>query len=168
MTLSKMQTSTIENVDATNGALQQARSLVPPSRDETLKRAPSVQRYWDINHLLLENAWHEWDEQNEQLAEWVTENLISEPLRNAVTLAWEDPAKEQAVANLWEEVLHGVYQAQLFDVEKLHLLRAYLDGVADAGIPLRPPYGIALYRNGGMLDASSERVLGCTYISSVF
>ena len=119
MTLSKMQTSTIENVDATNGALQQARSLVPPSRDETLKRAPSVQRFWDGNHLLLENAWHEWDEQNEQLAEWVTENLISEPLRNAVTLAWEDPAKEQAVANLWEEVLHGVYQAQLFDVEKL-------------------------------------------------
>ncbi len=61
-----------------------------------------------------------------------------------------------------------MYQAQLFDVEKLHLLRAYLDGVADADIPLRPPYGIALYRNGGMLDASSERVLGCTYISSVF
>ena len=56
MTLSKMQTSTIENVDATNGALQQARSLVPPSRDETLKRAPSVQRFWDGNHLLLENA----------------------------------------------------------------------------------------------------------------
>lgn len=159
MTLSKTQTATIDNVEATNGALQQARSLVLPSRDEMLKRAPSVQRFWDSNRLLLESAWQEWDEQNEQLAEWVTENLISEPLRNAVTLAWEDPAKEQAVANLWEEVLPGVYQAQLFDVEKLHLLRAYLDGVADAGIPLRPPYGIALNRNGGMLDARSEGYL---------
>lgn len=65
MTLSKTQTATIDNVDATNGALLQARSLVLPSRDEMLKRAPSVQRFWDSNRLLLETAWHEWEEQNE-------------------------------------------------------------------------------------------------------
>ncbi|AXT37444.1 2OG-Fe(II) oxygenase [Alteromonas sp. BL110] len=141
------------------GALQQARALTLPSRDEMLKRAPSVQRFWDTNRSLLEKAWKEWDVQNEPLAEWVTESLISEPLRNAVTLAWEDPAKEQAVADLWEEVVPGVYQAQLFDVDKLQLLRNYLDGVADAGIPVRPPYGIALNRNGGMLDARSEGYL---------
>ncbi|MBT3134029.1 2OG-Fe(II) oxygenase [Alteromonas sp. ALT199] len=141
------------------GALQHARALTLPSRDEMLKRAPSVQRFWDTNRSLLEKAWKEWDVQNEPLVEWVTESLISEPLRNAVTLAWEDPAKEQAVADLWEEVVPGVYQAQLFDVDKLQLLRNYLDGVADAGIPLRPPYGIALNRNGGMLDARSEGYL---------
>lgn len=159
MSLSKTQIATSDKVVANNSALQQARALALPSRNEMLKRAPTVQRFWDSNRVLLENAWQEWDELNKQLAEWVTENLISEPLRNAVALAWEDPAREQAVANLWEEVLPGVYQAQLFDVEKLHLLRAYLDGVADAGIPLRPPYGIALNRNGGMLDARSEGYL---------
>ncbi|TKB05188.1 2OG-Fe(II) oxygenase [Alteromonas portus] len=159
MSLSKTQIATSDKVVANNSALQQARALALPSRNEMLKRAPTVQRFWDSNRVLLENAWQEWDELNKQLAEWVTESLISEPLRNAVALAWEDPAREQAVANLWEEVLPGVYQAQLFDVEKLHLLRAYLDGVADAGIPLRPPYGIALNRNGGMLDARSEGYL---------
>ena len=159
MSLSKTQIATSDKVVANNSALQQARALALPSRNEMLKRAPTVQRFWDSNRVLLENAWQEWDELNKQLADWVTESLISEPLRNAVTLAWEDPTKEQAVANLWEEVLPGVYQAQLFDVEKLHLLRAYLDGVADAGIPLRPPYGIALNRNGGMLDARSEGYL---------
>lgn len=159
MSLSKTQIATSDKVVANNSALQQARALALPSRNEMLKRAPTVQRFWDSNRVLLENAWQEWDELNKQLADWVTESLISEPLRNAVALAWENPAREQAVANLWEEVLPGVYQAQLFDVEKLHLLRAYLDGVADAGIPLRPPYGIALNRNGGMLDARSEGYL---------
>lgn len=159
MSNAKSYVETTGNAKVTANALNQARTLALPTRDEMLKRAPSVQRFWDSNRFLLERAWQEWDEQNEHLAEWVSENLISEPLRNAVTLAWEDPAKEQAVANLWEEVLPGVHQAQLFDVEKLHLLRAYLDGVANAGIPLRPPYGIALNRNGGMLDARSEGYL---------
>lgn len=146
-------------VKVTGGALDRARLLDLPGRDEMLKRAPSVQRFWDSNRLLLESAWKEWDEQNSQLSQWINETLLSEPLRNAIALAWEDPAKEQAVADLWEEILPGVYQAQLFDIEKLHLLRAYLDGVASAGIPLRPPYGIALNRNGGMLDARSEGYL---------
>lgn len=141
------------------GALQQARALVLPSREEMLKRAPSVQHFWDSNRILLARAWKEWDIQNEHLAEWVSECLVSEPLRNAVTLAWEDPAKEHMVADLWDEISPGVYQAQLFEPEKLHLLRNYLNGAAHAGIPLRPPYGIALNRNGGMLDPRSEGYL---------
>ena len=60
------------------------------------------------------------------------------------------------VKDLWEEVFPGVYRAQFFNVERLAALREYLDGVADAGIPLRPPYGIVLNRGGAMLDPRSE------------
>ncbi|NDV90914.1 2OG-Fe(II) oxygenase [Alteromonas sp. 345S023] len=144
---------------ANNSALQQARALDLPSRNEMLQRAPAVEQFWYSNRLLLERAWHQWDEQNTNLGQWVNESLISEPLRNAIALAWEDPNKEQEVANLWEEVLPGVYQAQLFDPAKLSLLRDYLSAAADAKIPLRPPYGIALNRNGGMLDKRSEGYL---------
>jgi len=38
-------------------------------------------------------------------------------------------------------------------------MRDYLDKVADADIPLRPPYGIALNRGGAMLDSRSEGYL---------
>ena len=38
-------------------------------------------------------------------------------------------------------------------------MRSYLDNVADAEIPLRPPYGIVLNRHGAMLDPRSEGYL---------
>jgi hypothetical protein len=54
--------------------------------------------------------------------------------------AWADPATEAAVKELWEEVFSGVYRARFFNVERLAALREYLDGVADADIPLCPPH----------------------------
>ncbi len=59
---------------------------------------------------------------------------------------------EQGVRELWKELCPGVFVAQFFDPERLASLRAYLDHVADADIPVRPPYGIALNRGGAMLD----------------
>jgi len=141
------------------GALANARALTLPSRDDMLKRAPSVQQFWDSNRELLEAAWSEWDTEHTALGEHINESLIAKPLRDAVRQAWQHPEREVEVANLWEEVLPGVYQAQFFDVDKLAQLRSYLDEVANAGIPVRPPYGIALNRNGGMLDKRSEGYL---------
>ena len=37
----------------------------------------------------------------------------------------------------------------------MHLLRRYLQAIADANIPIHPPYGIALKTNGAILDARS-------------
>ncbi len=73
--------------------------------------------------------------------------------------AWENPNTENAVKDLWQEVFPGVYKTQFFDPEKLVGLRNYLDRVADADIPLRPPYGISLNRGGAMLDERSEGYL---------
>ena len=53
----------------------------------------------------------------------------------------------------------GVYTAQFFNPEKLSDLRDYLAKAADSGIPVRPPYGIALNRFGAMLDERSEGYL---------
>ncbi len=80
-------------------------------------------------------------------------------MRRAVEAAWADPSAETSVRNLWEEVFPGVYKAQFLDLGRLASLRAYLDDVADAGIPLRPPYGISLNRGGAMLDPRSEGYL---------
>ena len=61
--------------------------------------------------------------------------------------------------DLWQEVSPNVYQCQFFDEAKLAQQRAYLDRVADAEIPLRPPYGIVLNRGSAMLDSRSEGYL---------
>lgn len=74
-------------------------------------------------------------------------------------LAWKDSSQEKVVEDLWDEVAPGVYPAQFFDPKRVVELRGYLDKVADAKIPLRPPYGIALNRGGTMLDQRSEGYL---------
>lgn len=140
-------------------ALQQARSVTRPTREEMLDRAPSVQRFWMDNKDLFEEAWHEWEANQESANPALNSSLFDPKLRSAVEAAWADPGKEPAVKDLWSEVFPGVYRAQFFDVDRLSALRAYLDNVAAADIPLRPPYGIVLNRGGAMLDPRSEGYL---------
>lgn len=139
-------------------SLQQARTLILPTREEMLARSPSVQNFWDNNRELLESAWNEW-ENNEQLSELIDENIISSALRGAVNNAWANPDNESAVKELWQEVSPGVFQCQFFEPEKLAGLRQYLSAASNAEIPLRPPYGLVLNRNGAMLDKRSEGYL---------
>lgn len=142
-------------------ALQQARSLNLPDRSAMLRRDPAVQQFWEHNHPLLQGAWEEWEAHEQHAGVLTTDRLIDSRLRDAVQGAWSNPNKdtESAVSNLWQEVSPGVYQAQFFDPERLAELRAYLAAAADAGIPTRPPYGIALNRHGAMLDQRSEGYL---------
>ncbi|NHI01650.1 2OG-Fe(II) oxygenase [Oceanimonas sp. MB9] len=148
--------------------LQQARALALPSRDAMLARAPSVQRFWDDNRQLLGDAWQEW-EQTELKGEFaLNDTLLDAGLREAVHQAWQDPDKELAVADLWQEVSAGVYQVQFFDPARLGELRDYLEQVANAHIPLRPPYGIALNRYGAMLDARSEGYLAAPGFQALY
>ncbi|MUH72692.1 2OG-Fe(II) oxygenase [Psychrosphaera haliotis] len=139
--------------------LQRAQELARPSREEMLVRAPSVQYFWDNNRALFEGAWAEWEQTNQEQLSKLGEAIIAPKLREAVAAAWQDPSKESAVYDLWEEVSPGVYQCQFFDPEGLVALREYLEKVADAQIPLRPPYGIVLNRHGAMLDPRSEGYL---------
>lgn len=139
--------------------LEQVRSLDLPSREDMLVRAPSVQRFWDNNRHLLVNAWKEWEEGVKDNLVIPDEGLLDANLRHAVDNAWEEPVLEHTVANLWQEGAPGVFQAQFFEPEKLIELRHYLNEVATASIPLRPPYGIALNRYGAMLDKRSEGYL---------
>ena len=145
--------------DVVVSQLSRARALPLPSREEMLRRDPSVHQFWLTNRTLLHDAWQEWEAEASDLP--VLDDLLIDPaLRAAVDGAWDDPSTEAAVRDCWEEVASGVFQTQFFDIERLADLRRYLDAVADAEIPLRPPYGIVLNRRGAMLDRRSEGYLG--------
>lgn len=136
-----------------------ARALELPSRQEMLARAPSVQKFWDTNSTLLANAWKTWEEEVKNSLIIPDDSLLDKKLHDAVTNAWLDPTTESAVSHLWKEAAPGVYKSQFFDPEKLINLRNYLESIADAKIPLKPPYGIVLNRHGAMLDPRSEGYL---------
>ena len=137
--------------------LETARAIARPSRDAMLQRDISVHHFWDQNRDLFQDAWAEWEQGGN--GHELDATLYDPKLRAAIEQAWADPTKEAAVKDLWKEVFPGVYEAQFFDPAKLSILRDYMDKVADAGIPLRPPYGISLNRGGAMLDSRSEGFL---------
>jgi len=139
-----------------NNALAQARSLSLPSREASLKREASVSHFWNNNRKLLEDAWAEWEMENKDSLLIPDETLLDPKLRKAINDAWENPEKENAVADLWEEIIPGVYVAQFFDLERLADFRKYLEAVVNSEIPRRAPYGIQLNRYGIMLDPRSE------------
>ena len=143
---------------ATN-SLATARAVERPTREEMLQRAPSVQQFWLRNRDLLSDAWKEWEASENEGFNDLDSSLYDPTLRAAVELAWKDPTKESGVKDLWREIFPGVYEAQFFDPQRLAILRRYLNRVADAQIPLRPPYGISLNRGGAMLDSRSEGYL---------
>jgi hypothetical protein len=136
--------------------LAQARALELPSREASLKRDTSVSHFWNNNRKLLENAWAEWEIENKDNILIPDETLLDPRLRKAVNDAWENPEKEDAVADLWEEIIPGVYSVQFFDLERLTEFRNYLEAVINSEIPKRAPYGIQLNRYGIMLDPRSE------------
>ena len=149
----------------TQTALDRARTIERPTREAMLQRAPAVQQFWQQNDTLFQDAWTAWEDGQSPALD---KTLYDPRLRDAVEAAWEDPTKEAAVQNLWEEVFPGVYKTQFFDPERLPVLRSYMDSVADAGIPLRPPYGISLNRGGAMLDPRSEGHLGAPAFQSFY
>jgi len=140
----------------TNNALAQALALSLPSRKASLQREASVSHFWNNNRKILEDAWAEWEIENRGNLLIPDETLLDPRLRKAVNDAWENPEKEHAVADLWEEIIPGVYVAQFFDRERLADFRNYLETVAHSQIPKRAPYGIQLNRYGMMLDPRSE------------
>lgn len=105
---------------------------------------------------MLEAAWAEWEIENKDDLLIPDETLLDPRLRKAIKDAWENPEKESAVADLWEEIIPGVYVAQFFDLDRLADFRKYLEAVANSGVPKRAPYGIQLNRYGMMLDPRSE------------
>ncbi|WP_408049167.1 2OG-Fe(II) oxygenase [Tenacibaculum halocynthiae] len=85
--------------------------------------------------------------------------LLDSNLRQVINEAWKNPEKENAVADLWKEIIPGVYSTQFFDVERLTEFRNYLEAIVSSKIPVRPPYGIQLNRYGIMLDPRSDGYL---------
>lgn len=143
----------------TNNSLTQARALTLPSREASLQRDVSVAQFWNNNKNLLENAWAEWEIENKDSLLTPDETLLDPRLRKAINEAWENPEKENVVADLWEEIIPNVYSAQFFDVERLAEFRKYLEDVVHSQIPKRAPYGIQLNRYGIMLDPRSDGYL---------
>ncbi|MFD2166090.1 2OG-Fe(II) oxygenase [Thalassotalea euphylliae] len=152
------QSNTVKDITQLS-ALEKAQQLALPSRQEMLARAPSVQRFWNENRTLLADAWQEWENQNKSMLKAPNESILDEELQTAVNNAWQKPSSEDAVKALWKEAAPGVYKAQFFAPEKLFELRDYLESVANADIPVRPPYGLVLNRYGAMLDERSEGYL---------
>ncbi len=141
----------------TQSSLERARAVDQPTREAMLQRAPAVQQFWHQNDALFQEAWKEWENGDGHALD---SSLYDSRLRGAVEQAWKDPTTEAEVKELWQEVFPGVYKTQFFDPDCLSVLRGYMDKVSEAGIPLRPPYGIALNRGGAMLDPRSEGHLG--------
>ncbi|TXE11572.1 2OG-Fe(II) oxygenase [Seonamhaeicola algicola] len=145
----------MKTIEYTN-ALQQALALEVPSRELSLRRDPSVSKFWNDNRKLLEAAWVQWEQKNKDNLLLPDESLLDPKLRKAINDAWENPEKENVVADLWEEIIPGVYETQFFDLERLADFRTYLEDAVNSGIPKRAPYGIQLNRYGMMLDPRSE------------
>ncbi|UBU47447.1 hypothetical protein [Cobetia amphilecti] len=61
--------------------LQQARELELPSREAMLRRAPSVQQFWDSHRQLLSDAWREWEAVQQDDLAILDSGLIDEALR---------------------------------------------------------------------------------------
>lgn len=139
--------------------LTKARTIIRPTREEMLQRAPAVNRFWDENECVFESAWTQWEQTGHDKGIILDRSVFAPELRRAVEQSWEDPAKEGLVKELWTEVFPDVYEAQFFDPAKLGMLRDYLEQVAKADIPLRPPYGLVLNRGGAMLDPRSDGYL---------
>ncbi|MFD2541328.1 2OG-Fe(II) oxygenase [Lacinutrix gracilariae] len=127
-----------------------------------------MSHFWKSNRALLESAWVEWEIKNKGDLLVPDETLLDPRLRRAIKDAWENPEKENAVADLWEEIIPGVYTAQFFDVERLAEFRNYLEAVANSQIPKRAPYGIQLNRYGVMLDPRSEGHLAAPYFQAFY
>lgn len=143
----------------TTTSLELARTVARPTLEAMLERQPCVQAFWQENKSTFSKAWAEWEATGGGENIVLDGSLYAPDLREAVERSWANPMEEEAVKDLWTEVFPGVYKAQFFDLDRLAELRLYLDRVADAGIPLRPPYGIALNRGGAMLDPRSEGYL---------
>lgn len=152
----------------TRNQLQRARVLGLPDREAMLRRDPSVQRFWSENQNLLAQAWVEWDQDHATTAAGLDHSLFDPKLRNAVERSWEDPTKEAEVRDLLHEAAPDVYSFQFFDPQRLECLRDYLEEIWDAGVPLRPPYGIVLNRRGAMLDPRSEGHLGAPSFQALY
>ncbi|MEN0063212.1 MAG: 2OG-Fe(II) oxygenase [Myxococcota bacterium] len=149
-------------------ALLKARALDLPSREAMLRRAPSVSRFWNENRVLLAEAWEQWEKQSGAPTLPPPLTLLDPKLASALENAWQDPSHEEGVRALWAKRCPGVFVAPFFDPERLSALRDYLDQVADANIPLRPPYGIALNRGGAMLDRRSEGYLAAPAFQDLY
>ncbi|CAJ1945525.1 unnamed protein product [Cylindrotheca closterium] len=68
-------------------ALDKARALELPSREETLRRDQKVYDFWNHNDELLEDAWKEW--QATQDLPKLDESLIHPKLRQVVDDIWQ-------------------------------------------------------------------------------
>ncbi|MEM8619753.1 MAG: 2OG-Fe(II) oxygenase family protein [Actinomycetota bacterium] len=148
-------TATATTTTTTTGtALEIARALNTPGRAAVLRRDRSVAAFWADHRQLLRDAWADWD--SARHVELDDSVIIDPALRGAVASAWGDPTTESAVRNLVHEAAPGVFSFQFFDPDRIATLRTYLGDVWDAGVPLRPPYGIVLNRQGAMLDLRSD------------
>ncbi len=145
--------------DSLSSSLEHARTVERPSRSAMLDRAPSVNAFWHQNEAVFEDAWKEWEAAGEDGNVALDRSLYDPRLRDAIEQSWANPDQEIQVRDLWTEVFPNVYKAQFFDPERLSVLRDFMARAAEAGIPLRPPYGIALNRGGAMLDPRSEGYL---------
>jgi len=99
--------TTSSTVQTALSKLDQARALQLPSREAMLHRDSSVSMFWSQHRNLLRDAWQEWEQALQAKLMIPNDSLLDPTLREAVEAAWDDPTKELAVENLWEEVSPG-------------------------------------------------------------
>jgi len=146
-----------------NSAIALARSLEPPSVTSTMSGELEGIEFWQEHEVLLQKAWKEWSEAEEQQALPALDEdvLINPALRDAVQKIWENPAKELEdkmllQSSILQEIVPRVYQCQLFTQEGVRRIRQHLDAIqhSSVGIPTRRPHG--MNRFGIVLDPETQ------------
>ena len=156
------------HVDANDCSfLERARQLQAPIPSSTLYGETEASDFWQNHSSLLQQAWQEWELQ-QNLAALDETILLNNTIRDAVQSAWKDPRSEDQVTQEWKLVAPGVYKCQLLDPRYIHLIREHVDTASlDSGIPTRRPngmnrYGLILYPN------DTDGSVSLTYFNTFF
>ena len=126
--------------------LERARQLQAPVATSTLHGETEGSDFWANHSAVLKEAWKEWESQQD-LPDLTIHDLVNNTLRAAVQAAWNDPRKEDAVKQLWTEVVpNNVYKCQLFHPHSIHKIRQHVDRASyNSNIPIRRPNGMNRY-----------------------
>ena len=138
-------------------ALELVRQLQPPSAESTAVGEMEGLAFWNQHDATIKQAWDEWALQQELSLPLLDETIVMDPaLYQFIHQAWNDPSveHEEALKDLWKEVIPGVYSCQLFTREGIKRIRQHLKAASESGIPTRRPNG--MNRFGLVLDIETE------------
>jgi hypothetical protein len=115
--------------------------------------------FWDTHETLLQDAWKEWEQQQDTSLPELAEISIMDPgVSEGIRYLWNNPSIENEKRfqkDFWKEPIPGVYTCNRFLTEEgIRRIRTHLKAASKSGIPTRRPNGMNRY--GLVLDAETQ------------